>query len=792
MRYLRKKRRRDLLRKKWQYLAVVVTIFLGVFLFISGYDAYQNLNNSYQGTYSRLAFADMLVTGADPGFADDVTDIDGVATAEDRLQAEMPVRIDGHVLVGRFVGMPEDKQPDVNKIDIEDGEYLSAEDPDGVLVETHMADHFGLEVGDTIEMFDGTEWTDITVRGIAISPEYLWPAASRQNLFPSPDQFGVMFAREGMVEDLPAFAVVRQTMVLYDEDVDVETVDDAVASAARKANASDSQPQAEQPSDQALGMDVQGFEQMAYMFAALFLLAAGMASYMILTRLIYTERAQIGTLMANGLSRGEVLRHYLMYGIELALIGAFFGILLGVPAGWGMAGLYTSELGIPDTTCSLYPMTPVIGLLFALVAGVLSAWVPARAAFKLSPAEAMRGDVPEGSGHVNLTEKMLPFLRHAPVRWRMAIRGIGRNRKRSLSTVTAIVLALILVLVSWGMLDTVDYLINRQFNEISLEDAVAVMTMPVTDDSLATIEDVEGVDSAEKVIALGVTVKGTSDSYATQLQGFDADTKMHTFEGFDGTPSGGVVLGEAIGSIMDVEKGDTVVVDFPSLDTEIEAEVLGFVSEPLGTFVYAEQDWLIDALGSADPPVTEAELDSPATSIVMTTFDEGVDREKVIERMEDLDGVAAVSDSRLIYDIVQQYMGLFYLIVGLMLVFGGILAFALIFNMMSVNLAERAGENATMLANGMPARSIASLIVGENMLLTAIGIVPGLIIGYWASAVFMASFSNDMFSFDLYMRPMTFVYSSIAVFVVTLIALVPGIRAVRRIDLGKVVRERSQ
>jgi len=792
VKYLRIKRHRDLKRRKWQYAAVMVTIVLGVFLYVSSYDAYRNLNGSYEKTYERLAFADMLVTEADPSFVDDVVDVEGVSVAGNRQQAEIPARIDGGVLLGRLVGMLEDGQPDVNKVDVIEGEYLSADEPDGVLVETHMAEHFALEVGDKIEVFEGAEWTDLTVVGLAVSPEYIWPAASRQNLFPNPGTFGVMFVGEKMVEDLPAEAVIHQTMVLYEEDVEVDEVDSAVTVAADRANASNSQPQEEHPSHQALSLDVKGFEQMAYMFPILFLLSAGMATYMILTRLVYTERSQIGTLMANGLERREILQHYLMYGVELGVVGAVIGIIFGVPAGWGMAGLYTTELGIPDTSQSLYPMTPVIGLLFGLVAGVLSAWIPARAAFNVSPAEAMRGDIPLDRGRLSLVERVLPFLRHMPVRWRMTIRGISRNRRRSLSTVIGVVLALILILSSWGMIDTITILMDKQFNEISLEDASAIMTIPVNDSAVRTVGDVGGVATAERVIALGVTVKSATDSYATQIQAFESDTEMHSFEGWTTLPEGGVILGEAIRSILDVEKGDGIEVNLPSHDTEIKAEVLGFVDEPLGTFVYAESEWWTDVLGSADPPITEAELLSPSTSVVMTRFDADVDRQHVIESIENLDDVAAVSDSRVIYEFLQQYMGLFYLLVGLMLLFGGVMAFALIFNMMAVNLAERSGEIATMRANGMSRSSIASLIVGENMLLTALGIPPGLLIGYWSSAAFMAAFSSDMFAFDLHMKPTTFVYSSLAIFAVTIIALAPGVRAVGRIDIGKIVRERSQ
>ncbi len=92
---------------------------------------------------------------------------------------------------------------------------------------------------------------------------------------------------------------------------------------------------------------------------------------------------------------------------------------------------------------------------------------------------------------------------------------------------------------------------------------------------------------------------------------------------------------------------------------------------------------------------------------------------------------------------------------------------------------------------GMPSATISRLITGENMLLTAIGLVPGLAIGYAVSAVFMASFSSDMFRFDLQMHPLTPVLTAVAILVTGLLSQVPALRAVRRLDLARVARERA-
>ena len=140
---------------------------------------------------------------------------------------------------------------------------------------------------------------------------------------------------------------------------------------------------------------------------------------------------------------------------------------------------------------------------------------------------------------------------------------------------------------------------------------------------------------------------------------------------------------------------------------------------------------------------------------------------------------------------MQTYLGLFYVFVGLMLLFGGIMAFALIFNTVSVNLAERSTELASMRANGMSRQLIARLVTAENLILTGAGIVPGLVVGTWAAARFLDTYTSDLFIYTLQMRPSTYVFATLAMFAFTGLSLLPGIRAVGRVDIAKVVRERS-
>ena len=186
MSILSTKRKRDVRRQRGQFVAVAVTIGLGVMLFASTYDAYLNLDDSYNSTYDRLNFGDMWVVGADPGFEDDAGQIDGVDIVETRYEADLPFRVDESSFIGRVVGYPADSQPNINQIDLTEGEYLDPVDESKVVIESHMAAEFELGIGDTFEVLVGGDFREVEVVGVAISAEYIWPARSRQDIFPAP------------------------------------------------------------------------------------------------------------------------------------------------------------------------------------------------------------------------------------------------------------------------------------------------------------------------------------------------------------------------------------------------------------------------------------------------------------------------------------------------------------------------------------------------------------------------------------------------------------------------------
>ena len=374
----------------------------------------------------------------------------------------------------------------------------------------------------------------------------------------------------------------------------------------------------------------------------------------------------------------------------------------------------------------------------------------------------------------------------------MTLRGMGRSKRRSLSTVLGVVLALILILASGGMIDSIVNMINDQFGVVDVQDASVIASEPISADLFAEVDATRGVTRSELSANFSASVTANGETLSTTLQGFEADTQMHGWTNPSGNlPASGMLAGAGIADKLGVALGDHVTIDLPTHDVAIDLEIVEFVDEPLGMPLYAQYEVITEALREAGVEDPEGLMAAPTVTTVMTLFDPAIDRATVINGLEEVDGVLAVHDARSLYNTVQQFLGLFYAFTGIMLLFGGVMAFSLMFNTISVNIAERSTEFATLKANGMSDRTIGWMIVGENLFLTMLGIVPGVILGVWMASLFMGLFSNDSFNMSLSMSPVTVVIAAASMIAVALLSLIPGVRSVKRLDIGAVVRERA-
>ncbi len=774
MRVTTRKSLRDLRRSRSQVIAVAITIMLGVMIYVATAGAFQNLTLSYHQTYERLDFATYLATGATPSDVATAATDAGAASATARAEYDPPMLINETKLLGRVIGMPTSAQPAINSIDVTDGAYFSDGATDEAIVETHAAETFGLTPGDTVKVYAADGWHEVKIVGVAVSAEYLWPARSRQDVLGDPHSFAVLFLPQDTVRSW--YGPDNQALVIMPEQLTTSR-SNAVTEAMTAAGATAIQTWEDQPSQATLNEDLKGFDQMSKAFPALFLIAAAVAAYVMLARRTLMERPIIGTLMAAGAHRGRILRMYLIQGLAVGAIGALAGVLVGAAANGAVTRAYTAGLGIPDTVVANYPWMIAIGLVFGVAVGAVGAFFPALGASRTAPAVAMHTVAPSRPpGHWSRTVARMRWL---PVTARMALRDVGRSPRRTFATMLGAILALVLVLTSVGMMTSILQAVRVQYNDIETQDATVVLEDGA--DPASTLGSVAGVAAVERTVVGQVTVQANGESYVTNLRGFEPDTAMHQFVSTDGTtrnlPPTGVLAGAPLASLLDIAAGDTVTLSTTQGDTSVTVE--GFVDEPIGTFVYATNG------------VAENIVPDLGAQAYVLSFEPGVDRDAMRATISQLDGVVSYDDAKAVLSSLQQYLGLFWAFIGIMIMLGGALALAVMYVTLAVNVIERTGELATLRASGVRSRKVAGTITTENIVATALGIPFGILFGTIAAAAFLATFSSDLFALKLTWEWWVPCAAALGVLVASALSRFPAARAVQRVDVARVVRERA-
>ena len=778
-RALPKKTLRDLRRRLPQVVAIGATVMLGVLLFVASYDSFRNVQASYDRTYVRTHFADVTVTGGDPdAMSAAVRHAVGVDRVATRTQVDRPTAIGATKLVGRVVGMPPPSGGDINEIDLVAGRLPDPARDDQVVVERHTADTFGISAGTPVQVFDGTQWHDVTVSGVGQSPEYLWPARNRQDVLGDPHTFAVLFAPESLARTLSGRATPNQMLVEMTSTA-TQSDHDRVMGLLRSVGAVDIEDRADQPSNAALHESLHGLSGMAIGFPALFLTAAAIAEYVLITRLIHTERPIIGTLLALGARRGAVVRHYVWYGAVIAVVGALVGVLAGAAATSAYTTSYASLLALPDTVIEHRISTAVIGFVLGLAAGVFAGLVPAVAAARTAPAEAIRGDRvrPNRIGPLTRLSARWTLI---PVTARMALRSLTRNRRRTAATMVGGVLALVLILSSAGMLTSVRAMLDVEFGSVQRQDAT-ILVAPGANNVGAQLVAVPGVATVEPTTMARVTVAMNGHTYPTSLTGFEPATVMHSFRTPEGTaralPADGVLAGVALADKLGVRVGDNLTV-VPAAGPASKIRLAGLVDEPLGTALYATNT-IARSMTNAGPDG------------YLLRFHDDVDRDRVRAGATALTGVVAYNDTHAVEHQLDSYLVIFWVFAGAMLVLGGLLAFTVIYVTMTVNLAERTGELATLRAAGAPVRRLTTAFAIENLLATLLAVPMGLAAGIGAGWLFLRSFNNDLFNLHLSVGPTALVLA-VAVVAAAGVSQLPAARLINRIDVARVVRERAQ
>ncbi|MES0328763.1 MAG: FtsX-like permease family protein [Dehalococcoidales bacterium] len=785
MNKLQRKLFRDLGASRGLFLAVASVIFLGVTFFGASFMAFQNLSDSYDFTYEELRFADFTVKviEAPSQTVASLEAIPGVAAVTGRLNTDIRLTFtaDGtKSLLARVISLPSGNRPAVNDVKVEEGSYLPADDENALLVEKSFAEHHGLKPGDTLLLGPGGQEISFTVAGIVTSPEYIWPAKSRQEILASPETFGVVFVADDAVPQLLGRPLINEFAITVTAAADSDAVIVAVEEELAPYQVLDLVTREDQPSNAALSLDLQEFGELAEVFPLLFLTMGALATYILLTRIVYNQRTQIGLMRAVGYPRRRILAHYLSFSLVIGLAGSVAGVIAGLLLSGAVTKLYISILGLPFTQTEIHWLALeegiFIGLLPTLIAGIL----PALAASRLNPATAMRTPPPP-TGRKLLLERVFPFFRGLSTIWKIPLRNIFRKRGRSLYTIIGVAVGVSLILVSASFLDSLESLLSLQYDKIQKYDAQVLFASPQPARLADTVQGWDEVNEAQPVLYVPTRLEHGGSTYSTQTVGLLAESDLFGLYLSSGervrVGPEGILLAEGLKAVLDINTGDTVTLR--SSAGTLDLAVAGFVKQPMGSLGYISLEQAQQLAGGQDV----------IGGLMLAVEPQYLDtiREKAFE----IPATGSVELTRETQQQIDELLGFFGAFMWVMLGFGAALALAIVFTTVTVNILERRREVATMRTLGESKGKIVAMLTTENLLLGALGLIPGLPLGYGLAAYFFTLFQTDIFSFELVIFTRTYLLAIGLVILIVLLSQIPGIRQLNRIDLARVIKEQE-
>ena len=787
MNKLNRKLLRDFNASKWLFVAIAVVVLLGVAFFEASFLGYRNLKASYDYTYETLQFADFTVkvAAASANVTDELESISGVEAVTARMNADFALVVPGDDetrLLARVISLPSGVHAAVNDVKVEEGAYFEEGDADVLLVEQGVADHHDIRPDDTVYLASDGNTTAFHVAGIAVSPEYIWLAKSLQEPLVSPETFAVVFIPDEAVPGLVGEPFVNEFCFLVDEEADRDAVMSEVEAALAPYVVVEVVPREEQPSNMLLASDLEGFGEMAEVFPLLFLIVGALATYILLTRIVYRQRPQIGLMRAVGYSRRQVLLHYLGFAFVIGAVGSVVGTAVGYFLSEVITELYVSFLNIPFTRIEMGLVewaALVEGLSIGIIPCLIAGFIPARAAARLIPAEAMRAAAP-ATGRKTPLERLLPPLSRLSTPWKIPLRNIFRSRRRSLYTVIGIAFGVSLILVSAGFIDTAEYFVKGQFEEVQRYDAEVTFAQPQPASVVGEVEDWDETSAVEPVLKIPVRLDYGEKSCSTLMVGLVEDGELYGVLSPGGAhisvPEQGLVLSDGLRNTLDVEAGDTVTVQTASGVRDLE--VVGFAKQSLGAFAYSSLEQA-QSIGGVDGSIGG----------LMLALNADYTDSAVREKAYGLPGAASVELTSETKGQIDELMGFMRGMMYVMLAFGAVMALAIVFTVVTINVLERSREIATMRTLGESKGTIGLMITVENLLLGLAGLIPGILLGYVITFLMFKLIETDVMTLTLVIYPRTYALTAGIVILIMLVSQLPGIRQVNRLDLPKMIKE---
>ena len=786
---LNRKLLRDLAARKGALAALLIIVMIGVGCYVGMAAVYRDLDRARAGYYRDYRIADFTVDmkRAPMSVVDRIAALPGVRAARGRVSLGVRLLLDGDdaPIPGRAISMPLDRRPVIDDVLLRSGVWFSAPDAREVILNEAFARARDLKPGDRIRVLLLDKEHNLLVVGTAMSPEFVYLIPADGGLAPDPARFGVMylperFAREacglagawnqvvGLVDDRsrPAMAVTlgRIERLLEPYGVTFTT------------------PWFEQPSVSFLADELQGLKVSAAIMPVLFLGVAALVLNVLLGRMVAQQRTIIGTLKAIGFGTGAIAMHYMAYGLVIGLAGGVAGVALGYWLQTLMVGLYRQFFALPVIEAHLYADVITRAVAISVFFAVLGTLRGVRLAVRLSPAVAMRPPSPERGGRIWI-ERLEPLWRRLSFGGKMMLRSVFRNPFRSGVSMLASAVATALIVSAFSNSDALDYLMAYTFEKVAHEDVRIQLRDPVGSDIRSEVRELPSISEVEGLLEVVCDVTLGAATKRIGVTGLPPGGRLYTPLGPDGQPilipGAGIVLSKKLAQILEARPGDRVRLR-PLIGRRqtVEAPVVAIVDTFLGLSAYADLDYLSRLLGERS-----------VVNTLLCRTDTHDASEALLRKLDERPAVLGLSQRRNAFTQLEESFGkTMGSMIGIMVLFAGLIAFGSVLNAALVSLSERDREVGTLRVLGFSPGMILRIFAGESCLINGAGIVLGIAFGYGLAHLISAAYSTELYRFPVVIEPRRLLQS--ALLMALFISLAQGIvyLVIRRFAWLKVVK----
>ena len=512
---------RDLWRIKGQAAAIAAVIAVGVLLLVMMTGLVTSLDETRQAYYERYRLAEVFapVTRAPENVVGELSAIPGVEAAEGRVagyalvdleDADLPIQ-------ARVVSLPDFEAPRLNDIFLIAGRRLDPANPDEILLLKGFADAHGVTPGETLRVTIRGAQRAFDVVGLVQAPEFLYVTAPGE-LAPDDARYAVIWmsrATAGAAFDMEG--AFNEALLSLARDAREPAVLEAVDRILEPYGGLGAYGREDHLSDRYVSEEINGLRSTSAIIPPLFLAVAAFLLYIVISRMVQSEREQIGLMKAFGYTNLEVGAHYFKLILVIAVGGAILGCLAGIAAGRAMVVLYLEFYKFPFLLFELRPSSFVLGILVSVFAASAGGLLVLRKVFALTPAVAMRAPAPADYSRAGRIGQALTSVLDQP--GRMVLRRVTRQPARMGGAVLGIAAGMALAAAMTSVMSGFDRTMDINFNVIDRSDLTVSFTDPRSDKTILELQRMPGVIEVEPVRNVSVVLRNGLRTHRGAVEG---------------------------------------------------------------------------------------------------------------------------------------------------------------------------------------------------------------------------------------------------------------------------------